>query len=138
MATYNSSNVIIQFDRADGTTLENMTQSITEFNGIPIQAMVEETHTFGDSWVERTFAGVKDIGEVTLKGYYNDTATTGSDAMFNAVGNTVPRTLTITWGGTKTTSFETTIKSYNRIPGRGALTKFEVTLVLVSGNVTEV
>jgi len=135
MATYTSANISIMYDNSAGTPIE-MKGFITEFNGIPINAMIEETHTFGDQWVERTYAGVKDIGEVSFKGFFDD-VTNGPDAVFNRVGNSTNGTLTITWGGSKTTSFETTIKSYNRIPGRGQLTKFEVVIVLLSGTVTE-
>lgn len=132
MTKYTSADIAITYDNSAGTPV-NVSQYITDFNGIPIQAIVQDTHTFGDSWVERTFAGVKDIGEITLKGFYDDTVTTGPDAVFNRVGNTTNGTLLIGWGGSKTTTFETTIKSYNRTAGRGQLVGFEVVLVMVTG-----
>lgn len=145
---YTSANVKIEFDNATGT-LQDMSQYITEFNGINIEAMLQESHAFGDAWVERLFAGVKQIGDITLKGFYDDTATTGPNAIFNDVGNTgtsAPgtRELKITWdlanngigSGAKTTLVNTIIKSYARVPSRGALTMFEVVLA-VTGSPTE-
>jgi len=135
MAKYTAANVVIEFDNSGGT-LVDMSQYILELNGIDIESVLEESHTFGDSWVEQLNAGLKRLADVQLSGFYDDTASTGPDAIFNAVGNTTTRTLKITWGSTKTTSVETIIKNYRRIPSRGALTKFEVVLT-PTGQVTE-
>lgn len=136
MAKYNASNIIIAFDASDGTTVKTMTQYITDINGISVEAVLEESHTFGDSWAESLFAGLKRAGEITMSGFYDDTATDGPDAVFIGIGNTTLRTLTITFGGSKTFSTETIIKSYTRTPARGGLTKFSVVLV-PTGTVTE-
>ena len=140
MAKYGSNSVGISFDNAAGSPVD-MSQHVLTFNGIDIEAMTEESHSFGDSWVENLFTGLRKGADVNLGGFYDDAATTGPHVIFNDVGNTAsvsagPRTLTITWGGSKTTSFETWIKNYKRIPSRGELTKYEVTLLL-SGAVTE-
>lgn len=147
MAKWNSSNIRIQFDRSDATTLTNMSSYITEFNGINIEAMLQESHTFGDSWVEKLFAGLNQIGDVTLKGFYDDTATTGPNAIFNDVGNVATtgtglRTLEITWdsvaqaAGSRTFTVETIIKAYNRLPSRGGLTMFEAVLTCTGAPTT--
>jgi len=139
MAYYNSASVRIDFDRSDGSTLQNMSAYITECNGINITASLEDSHTFGDSWVEKLFAGLRTVEEITLKGFYDDTAVTGPNAIFNDVGNLttgILRTFKITWGSIKNTSVETIIKSFNRLPSRGALTMFEVVLA-PTGAVTE-
>lgn len=134
MAKYTAANVVVEFDETGGS-LTDMSQYVQEINGIDIEMTLEESHTFGDSWVENLSAGLKKVAPVTLTGMYDDTATTGPDVIFNALGAT--RTLKITWGGTKTTSVETIIQKYSRKPARGTLTKFEVTLQ-PTGAVTEV
>lgn len=141
MAYYGSNAILIEMDSTAGTTVD-VTQSVLEFNGLDVEAMMEESHTFGDSWVENLFTGMRKAGDITLKGFFADTAATGFDIMFNDPGNTktsgtTTRTLKFTWGGTKTSSMEVWIKNYRRLPSRGTLTKAEC-VMSVSGAVTEV
>jgi hypothetical protein len=135
MAKYGSNSLKVEFDNAGGS-LVDMSDYCLEINGIDIEAMLEESHGFSDSYVEQLFTGLKKVADVTIKGFYDDTATTGPDVIFNAVGNTTSRTLKLTWGSTKTTSVETVIKNYRRQPTRGQLTKFECVLA-ATGAVTE-
>lgn len=135
MAKYGSDVIVVEFDNAGGT-LVNMSQHVLEINGIDVEAVTEESHSFGDAWLEELATGLKKVAPLTLKGIYDDTATTGPDAMFNAIGNTTTRTIKITLGGTKTVSVETIIKNYRRVPSRGELTKYEVVL-RPTGAVTE-
>ena len=74
------------------------------------------------------------VDDIELTGFYDDTATTGPDAVFNAPGET--RTLKITWGGTKTSSVETIIAGYQRQAAVKESTKYTVTLK-PTGAVTE-
>lgn len=141
MAKYGANSVVIEFDNSVNA-LVNMSQHITEMNDINIEATLVDSHTYGDSWVEKLFAQLRNVGDITLKGFYDDAAATGPDVIFNDVGNTASsgagtRTLKVTWGGTKTSTVETWIKSYKRIAQRGNLTMFEVTLS-PSGSVVEV
>lgn len=140
MAYYGSDDVTIVMDSTAGTTVD-VTQSIQEINGLDVEAMLEESHTFGDSWVEQLFTGVRKMGDITVKGNYDDAASTSFDVIFNDPGNTktantTTRTFQIKYGGTKTTTVEVWIKNYRRLPSRGALTKAEAVLV-PSGAVTE-
>lgn len=139
MAKYSSKDVVIEFDNASGS-LVDMSQYILTFNGIDIEAMLAESHSFGDSWTESLYAGMRKVGGITLGGYYDDTATSGPHVIFNDVGNTgtsgTTRTFKATWGGAKTTSVETLIQNYKRLPAKGELTKFEVVL-MPTGTVTE-
>ncbi len=141
MANYGSANVRIDFDDSAGTP-QDMSQYITEMNEMSIEAVLEESHTFGDGWAEAAYAKFRKAGDITLGGFYNDAASTGPDAVFNDPGCVAgpaggTRTFKTTWGGTKTTSVETIIMSYKRIPVRGQLTKFQVVL-RPTGAVTEV
>lgn len=134
MAKYGSGAVVIEFDNSSGT-LVNMTQHVLELGGIDVQAVLEEdAHTFGDTWREVLATGVKRAEPITIGGFYDDTATTGPDAIFNSVGS--ERTLKVTHGGTKTTSVEAVIQSYRRRPQRNQLTRYEVS-VIPTGAVTE-
>lgn len=108
-----------------------MTQYITEINDVSVEGLLEESHSFGDTWFESLPVGLRRMDPVTLSGFYDDTATTGPDAIFNAPAATTTvatRTLTLTWGGTKTTSVECYIRKYTRTPTRNGLTRFSVEL----------
>ncbi len=134
MANYGFDDLKIEFDNSGGS-LVDMSQHVLSFNGIDLKSLFEESHAAGDSWVEQLFTGLNRGENVVLGGNYDDTATTGPDVIFNARGAT--RTLKVTWGGTKTTSIETCIESYKRSVERGAVTKYETTL-LCTGAPTEV
>lgn len=139
MANYGPDDVAVQFDRADGT-LTTMSNYVRELNGVKKSAILTESHAFGDSWVEFLSVGIRKLEPITLRGFYDDTATTGPDVVFNNPGNigdtNATRTLTITWGSTKTTTVECLIVSYERIATLDNLTMFEVVLQ-PTGQVTE-
>jgi len=139
VAKYGSPSVTINFDKSDGTTVVDVSQYITEINDVDVEALMEETHTFGDSWTESTPVGLRKMADIKLTGFYDDTATTGPDALFNAVASSpssTTRTLQIVYGGTKSTSVETHIQKYSRKLDRGKLHKFTVTLQ-PTGTLTE-
>lgn len=138
MANYGPSSIIVQVDDSAGV-LRVMTPYILSINDISIEAVMEETQSFGDAWRESLAVGVRFMGDIVLGGLFDDAASTGPDAIFIGVatGPTVAtRTFSIAYGGTKTTSVETLIQKYVRKPDRNALTKFEATL-RPTGAVTE-
>jgi len=135
MAKYGFTAGKVEFDNSGGT-LVDLSQYVTGDVQIEIEAPLEDITPVGataESWVP---IGLKRGGTVTLSGVYDDTATTGPDAILNAVGNTTTRTLKITWGGTKTTSIETIIQKYTRKASKGKMTAFEAVLQ-TTGAVTE-
>lgn len=133
MSKYGSDDVVIEVDNSGGT-LVNLSQYIDTINEINISAMIQESHAFGDSWVEQLYTGVKMTAPITIEGFYDDTSSTGPDVVLNSLGDT--RTFKITYGSTKTTSVEAVITSYVRRPVRGELTRFTCTLT-PTGAVTE-
>jgi hypothetical protein len=133
VATYNSSNIVVAVDNSGGTPV-TMTTYVREISVADVNIILQESHSFGDSWVEFISTGIKKLEKVTLKGFYDDTASSGPNAIFIAIGDT--RTLTITWGSTKTTSCEAIIESYRRIPALNSNTMYEVVLQ-PTGTVTE-
>lgn len=134
MSLYGSDDVVIDFDNSAGTTV-NVTQSILSISGLDVEAILEETHTFGDSWVEQSAVGLNRVGDITVQGNYDDDSDTGFNFMFKNVGET--RTLKVLFGAAKSMTVETVIKNYRRMPSRGALTKAEAVLT-PTGAVTEV
>lgn len=133
MANYNSSNVVVEFDNSGGTPV-TMTAYVREISTVDVNIILQESHSFGDEWVEFLSTGIKKMEPVTLRGFYDDTVTTGQNAIFNALGNT--RTLKITYGSTKYTQVETIIQSYRRMPSLNGNTMYEVVLQ-PTGSVTE-
>lgn len=136
MAKYSSPDLDVQVDNSGGT-LVNLTAYVKTIGGFAPESETADTTTFGDSWREHQ-AHLKSGGELTLEGDYDDTATSGPDAILNAIGDT--RTVQIGWGGSGTgkpkTSFEAIVKKYERGANIGGLQTFTCTL-LVTGAVTE-
>lgn len=133
MAKYGPNDISIDVDNTGGTPV-TMDAYIDDWAGADVEAILEESHTFNDAWVEMLYSGIQRMSPITMSGFYDDTATSGPDVIFNALGET--RTVTITWGASKTTSTEAIISSYVRTPGRNASTRFTTTLT-PTGTVTE-
>lgn len=134
MATYGFDDLELEIDATVGGSLTSLKAYVNEVSGLDIEAILEESDTAGDSWKERVFTGLKDAKEFTVKGFYDDTASTGPNAMLVGIGDV--RSFKFTWGGAKTSAFESLIKSYGRYPRRGELTKFQAT-ICPTGAVTE-
>lgn len=133
MAVYGYDDLSVVFDNSAGTTV-NISQSVLSISGIDVEAILEETHAAGDSWVEQTPVGLNRVGDITLQCLYDDDSDTGSNFMFQRIGET--RTLQVVFGAAKSMTVEAVIKNYRRMPSRGALTKAEVVLT-PTGTVTE-
>lgn len=129
MAQYDASALKISFGGSDITSM------VLAFNGFKITGKTEDGTPFGTAWMVNVFGGLKNGADITLDTFYDDTVTTGSNAIFNAVGTTVA--MIITWGGTKTSAFSALIGDYERLPKIGAKTRAIVTMK-ITGAVTEV
>ena len=139
MAKYGSNSLIVAVDNSSGTPV-TMTNYITSIGNVTVEALLQETTAFGDSFVEQLSTGMRRAEPIVLGGLYDDTGT-GPDAVFNDVASgpadtASTRTITITWGGSKTTACEAIITNYTRTATRGELTAYEVTLT-PTGTVTE-
>jgi len=138
VAKYGSNSVVINYDNAGGTPVD-MSQHVLDINGVEVEAILEETHSFGDAWFESLATGLRRMADVVLGGLYDDVGTTGPDVIFNAVTTgpaVATRTLQVVYGSTKSTTVETVNMKYGRKLARGALHKYEVTL-RPTGAVTE-
>ncbi len=138
MAKYGSNSLVINFDNVGGTPTD-MSNYVQTINSVEVEAIIEESTSFGDSWMESLATGIRKMSDVVLGGMFDDTATSGPDVVFNAVASgpsASTRTLAITWGGSKITSVETLIAKYARTSARNTITKYAVTLK-PTGTVTE-
>ncbi len=113
---------------------QEMKTHVDTIGGMDVEALLQEGHTFGDAWVEQLYSGIKRGTPLELAGFYDDTVTTGPDAVFNTVGTTIA--MVITWGGTKTSTFSAVVSVYRRLPTRGETHRYSVTLI-PTGAVTE-
>jgi len=86
--------------------------------------------TAGLTWEASEYVHLKRGAPVVFTGPFDDAAL-ASSAVFGITQTTtqVTRTCVIGWGSTKTTTFECLIQKYRRIPAKGALTHFEVTVI---------
>lgn len=138
MAKYGSPSIVIEVDDSGGVA-RNLSQYILDEVAVAIEALLEESHAFGDSWREYLSTGLRQLGPITFGGFYDDVAN-GPHVVFKDVADsptTATRTVTITWGGGKTTSFEVVLSNYTRKAIRGQITKFTA-VGTPTGLVTEV
>lgn len=140
MAKYGPSSITVEYDNSGGTPVD-ITAYVLTINDVEVEELSEEVHPFGEQWESNMPVGVGRISDIELGGLFDDTATTGPDALFAGRIPEGPaattRTLTITWGGSKTTSVETYLTKYARQADRAAITRYTVTLK-PTGAVTEV
>lgn len=117
-------------------SFEDISQWVTDFSGLEMEAMIEETHAFGDSWKEQTYAGVKQVSDITLSGPWSDAAS-GFIGNFSAPSRLgTSGCLKVNYGTTNSyPKVDFVIKSFSRSPSRGALTKGTAVLA-PSGAVT--
>lgn len=113
--------------------LVDLSSYIDTVNELNIEALLQEGHAFGDSWVKQVFTGIKQGQSVTVEGFYDD-AVGGPNEVLNDIGAT--RQVEMNWGGTKKSTFDSIITNYVRQPVRGELTRFSCTLT-PTGEITE-
>lgn len=125
---HNSSEVTITFNS------NTMTSFGTQIDGFERDTKMIDTTPFGATDATYLGSGVKRVKPIKITGFYDDTASTGPDAVFNTLG--VFSTLVVGYGNSKTSSVSAGVVSYTRKPKVDDLTGYEVTLQ-PSGAVTE-
>jgi hypothetical protein len=133
VSKYGSTSVVFEVDNASGV-LTDMTQHTLELNGVEIEAIVEESHSFGDAWFESLATGLKKMADLVASGFYDDAAG-GPNEVYGGVASSPTvsaangyRTTKVTYGGTKTTTVEALIQKFGRKLSRGKIHMYEVTL----------
>jgi len=137
MTVYGSNSVIIEFEKADsvGSADTNITAYVTKLGDININKGAIESTPYGVSFPVYLAAVLKRYEEITIEGDYNDTVTTGPDAIFNST-NAVARYWKITYGGGKYTSGRCWITGYKRGGEVGGYIQYTAT-IMPTGTISE-
>lgn len=135
MARVGSNVIAIRVTTASSTgSFHNISDYVREISGLNVEAMLTESHAFGDAWVEQSYVGVNQIADITLSGFHDDSsgaATSNSPhALFGAIAALgTERVVKLNLGTTNEyPKFDVLIQSYSRTPAVGELTAFEVVL----------
>ena len=135
MARVGSNVIAIRVTAASTTaSFHNISDYVREISGLNVEAMLTESHTFGDSWVEQTYVGVAQIGDITISGFHDDSSGAASSNSPHALFGTIAalgseRVVKLNLGTTNEyPKFDVLIKSYSRTPSVGELTGYEVVL----------
>ena len=117
----------------------DISQYITEFDGLELLAETIESHGLGDAWAEVAYTGLRRISPIRIGGFYDDVAASGPHALFgNATDLGAERVIKVNFGTTNAyPKCDVIVKRYSRKPARGELTKYEVEL-LPTGAITVV
>jgi hypothetical protein len=131
---YGSVDVLINYDAAPGGTLSDVTQHVREIGGVKIENLTQETHSFGDPWIENTPTGVRRVPAIVIKGLFDTTAVTGPHVVFMPTSADVQpsaatRTLEVTFGDAKKFTVETRLQNYEVLAKNAALTEYAATLL---------
>lgn len=130
---HGSPEVTITLDDAPGGTGRVITNFVMDLGAAEIDVETIGSDAFGDSWREFTPTGMRSSPAIPVKGFWDDTATTGPHTVFLPVaGDASPqatgRTLVIVFGNSKTFTVETRLTKYRVIGKNGTLTEFEAEL----------
>jgi hypothetical protein len=125
---YGSVDVVIKYDAAPGGTLTDITQYVREIGGTKIENLTQETHSFGDGWIEQTPTGVRRVPLIPIKGLF-DTTVGGPHDVFkgdpaDAQPSGATRTLEVTYGDGKKFTVETRLQDYETAAKNAALTEY--------------
>ena len=107
-----------------GHTFEEYVDTI---DGLTIEAIIEDSNTFGDTWTEQLYSGLRRGQPVTIGGFYNDASNSVSPKFNGNEGTTIA--IVITWGGSRTSSFSAVLQSWTRTAVREGTTRYTATLV---------
>jgi len=134
---HGSNEIVIEFEKADsvGSADTNITAYVTKLGDITINKGAIESTPFGVTAPEYLAGVLKRYEEITIEGFYDDTATTGPDAIFNST-NAVARYWKVTWGNSKYTSGRCWITGYKRGSEVGGYQTYTAT-IMPTGTITE-
>ena len=107
----------------------NLAGYIRKFNGFTQEAILVDSHAFGDSWKEALYTGIRGAKDITVGGYYEDVAASGPHAL---LGQTTclgsERNLELDFGSSDIAAFDVLIMDYTRSPVVEDLTEWECTM----------
>lgn len=82
MAKYGPSVVTVTIDDAPGGTPRIITPYVTSIGDIGLEAITQQTNPFGVTYEQHTPVGLDKTDDVTLSGFFDDTASVGPKAVF--------------------------------------------------------
>ena len=133
---HGSSEITISYDDGPGGTLRIITPYVTTFGGIKITSNMQTSTVFGAAIETMLPTGMSKLEQITVHGFFDDTATVGPHVVFIAP-DTSPqastRSLSVVIGNSKTWSSEGYLVSYVVLGKVGALTEYEAVLQQNSG-----
>lgn len=127
MANYSSKDLVISI-KDNGGSPQTFTGYVRAIGGISIEAILQESTAYGDSWQEFLSTGIRKMAPITIGGFYDTAATSGPDVLFAGHEGDLREDTVFTYGGSKTTTVDTYVQKYERLPKLGAMTEFQVTL----------
>jgi hypothetical protein len=134
---HGSSEITISYDDGPGGSLRVITPYVLTMGAIKLTSEMQVSTTFGATIAAMLPTGLSKIDQITLHGFFDDSATVGPHVVFIAP-DTSPqastRTLTIVIGNSKTWSSEGYLVSYSVLGKTGGLTEFDAVLQQNSGS----
>jgi len=109
---------------------------VTEIDGLEREVVTQDVTAAGDDDEAHAPVGLKRAGQVTLRGPYDDGATSLNGKALTLFGSATVSVLIITWKSGKTSTVDTWVVKLSRKPSKGAFTGVEVVLQ-TTGAVTE-
>lgn len=82
MAKHGQDEVEISIEDAPGGTARDITPYVTAIGGVGLEAITQQTNPFGASSEEHTPVGLDRTPDITISGFYDDTASVGPAAVF--------------------------------------------------------
>lgn len=136
---HSSNEIVFEIDVSDGGALSSgFTAYLTKIGDCEVSKGTVVSTPFGVSASEYLLGVIKDYPAFTIEGFYDDTASTGPDAILNigSVTHAVTRSFSLTFGNSKSVSGECWITAYKRTQAVGEYQGFTATLQ-PTGTITE-
>lgn len=133
---YGSASITIAYDDGPGGTARTITSGVLEMSGAKLTSGMQESTAYGDTFKKMLPTGVMEAAQMTLRGFWDTTASVGAHVVFVAPDDgpqDSTRTLTIVFGDSKTWTSEGYLVSYEVLGKAGNLTEFVAVLQQNSG-----
>lgn len=134
---HGSSEVTISYDDGPGGSLRVITPYVLTFGGIKLTSVMQKSTTFGTALEAMLPTGMSVIAQITITGFFDDTATVGPHVVFIAPDTSpqaATRTLTVVIGNSKTWTSEGYLVSYEPGVKNGLLTEYIAVIQQNSGS----
>lgn len=134
---HGSAEITISYDDSPGGSLRAITPYVTSFGGIKITSNMQKSTYFGATIEQMLPTGLSTIAQITVGGFFDDTATVGPHIVFIAPDTSpqsATRTLTVVIGNSKTWTSEGFLVSYEVLGKNGNLTEYAAVLQQNSGS----